>query len=128
MYAGTDPEGNGVLVMDRRKELKQLYKQMKPEMGIFLVQALDDGRCYLQATPDLKGAINSTRFKLDAGWHPNRELQQAWQERGAANFVFTVLDKLEYDKDETKTDYSEELEILRMVWEERLAQEKAVFF
>lgn len=114
--------------MDRKKEVKQLYKQMKPEMGVFIIRALDDGRCYLQATPNLKGAINSTRFKLDAGKHPNRELQKAWQERGAANFVFTVLDKLEYDQDETKTDYREELEILQMVWAEKLAQEKTVFF
>ena len=97
-------------------------------MGIFIIRALDDGRCYLQATANLKGAINSTKFKLDAGWHPNCELQRAWQERGAANFSFAVLDKLEYDQDETKTDYSEELEILRLIWEEKLAQEKTVFF
>jgi hypothetical protein len=116
------------LTVDRKKELKQLYKQMKPEMGIFIIRALDDGRCYLQATPNLKGTINATKFKLDAGRHPHRELQKAWQERGVANFVFEVLEKLEYDKDETKTDYSEELEILQMVWADKLAQAETVFF
>jgi hypothetical protein len=30
-----------------------------------------------------------------------------------------VLEKLKYDKDETKTDYSEELAILKMLWEEK---------
>ncbi|HHT49234.1 MAG TPA: GIY-YIG nuclease family protein [Firmicutes bacterium] len=114
--------------MDRKKELKQLYKQMKPEMGIFLIRALDDGKCYLQATANLKGTINGTKFKLEAGCHPNRQLQKAWQEKGAANFTFKVLEQLEYEKDETKTDYSEELAILQMVWEEKLAQEKISFF
>lgn len=116
------------MTVDRKKELKQLYKQMKPEMGIFIIRALDDGRCYLQATPNLKGTINATKFKLDAGRHPHRELQKAWKERGVANFVFEVLEKLEYDKDETKTDYSEELEILQMVWADKLAQAETVFF
>jgi len=32
------------------------------------------------------------------------------------------LEKLEYDKDETKTDYSEELALLKMIWEEKLLQ------
>ncbi|HEY8392084.1 MAG TPA: GIY-YIG nuclease family protein [Capillibacterium sp.] len=114
--------------MERKKELKQLYKQMKPEMGVFAVRALDDGKCYLQATPNLRAAINGTRFKLEAGSHPNRQLQKAWKERGAANFSFEILEKLAYEKDETKTDYSEELAILQMMWEEKLAKEKISFF
>jgi len=114
--------------MDRRKELKQLYKQMKPEMGIILIRALGEDKVYLEATANLKGAINGTKFKLEAGKHPNRKLQKAWQEKGAANFTFEILEKLEYDKDETKTDYREELAILKMVWEERLAKEKMSFF
>lgn len=101
---------------------------MKPEMGIFLIRALDDGRCYLQATANLKGTINGTKFKLEAGSHPNRQLQKAWKEKGAANFTFEILEKLEYGKDETKTDYSEELAILQMVWEEKLAQANISFF
>lgn len=115
-------------MVDRRKELKQLYKQMKPEMGIFLIRALDDGKCYLEATPNLRAALNGTRFKLEAGSHPNRQLQKAWREKGAANFSFEILEKLEYDKDETKTDYSEELAILQMVWEEKLAKQEVSFF
>lgn len=114
--------------MDRKKELKQLYKQMKPEMGIFLLRAADDGRGYLQATANLSGMINRTKFQLEAGQHPNRQLQAAWKEKGAANFTFEILEKLEYEKDEAKTDYSEELAILQMVWEEKLRQAEMEFF
>ena len=48
----------------------------------------------------------------------NRELQQDWTRLGEADFEIEILEKLKYDKDETKTDYSEELEILKMEWEE----------
>lgn len=65
---------------------------------------------------------SSCRFKLDYGNHPNKELQREWQEYGEANFSIEVLEKLEYDKDETKTDYSEELALLKMIWEEKLLQ------
>jgi len=49
-------------------------------------------------------------------------LQEEWREYKAANFSIVVLAKLEYDKDETKTDYSEELELLKIIWEEKLLQ------
>ena len=34
-----------------------------------------------------------------------------------------VLDTLEYDKDEEKRDYSDDLEVLRTIWEERLVRD-----
>lgn len=37
--------------------------------------------------------------------------------------VFIILENLEYDKDESKTDYTEELALLQMIWEEKLAKE-----
>ena len=42
---------------------------------------------------------------------------------GESGFAIEILEKLEYDKDEGKTDYSEELRILEIICEERLAQE-----
>ncbi|MEL7649957.1 MAG: GIY-YIG nuclease family protein [Sedimentibacter sp.] len=106
--------------MDRKKELKELYKQTKSEMGIFAVQAKDGGYCFLETTKNLKGKINSTRFQLQLGSHPNKDLQQKWNELGEEAFEIAVLEKLEYDKDESKTDYSEELSIMKMLWDARL--------
>ena len=83
------------MTVDRKKELKQLYKQMKPEMGIFIIRALDDGRCYLQATPNLKGTINATKFKLDAGRHPHRELEPG---KSGARILFLRFGEAEYDR------------------------------
>lgn len=108
---------------NRKKELKELYKQMKPEMGVFVIRANATQQCHLVATNNLKGTINSARFQLNAGSYPQKVLQKDWRDQGAAAFTFEVLEKLKYDKDETKTDYSEELAILKMLWQEKLVQQ-----
>lgn len=115
--------------MDRKKQLKQQYKEMKPDMGIMVVRSKLSNKCFLQATQNLRGTINSTRFKLEAGVHPNRELQEDWNKFGEDSFSIEVLEQLEYDKkDETKTDYTEELAILKMIWEERLKEQNMGFY
>lgn len=114
--------------MDRRKELKQLYKTMKPDMGIFIIRNNFDSKSYLEATQDLKGTINGTKFKLNANNHINKNLQKDWTDKGAGNFVVEILEKLEYDKDESKTDYKEELNILKIIWEEKLERQGAEFY
>ena len=55
--------------MDRRKELKLQYKQMKPEMGVIIIRSELDNKCYLEGTQNIKGTINSAKFKLEAGIH-----------------------------------------------------------
>lgn len=109
--------------MDRKKELKQQYLQMKPDMGLFLIRSKANNMCYIEGTQNLKAKINATKFKLEAGSHPNRELQKSWQDFGAANFTIEILEKLEYDKDELKIDYTEDLALLQMIWEEKLTKE-----
>ena len=112
--------------MNRKKELKEQYKNMKKDMGIFIIKSKSNNKCYIKATQDLKGTINSTKFQLNFGNfanYPNEELQKEWKEHGESNFIIEILEKLKYDKDESKTDYSEELDILEMVWEEKLLKE-----
>ena len=113
--------------MDRRKELKLQYKQMKPEMGVIIIRSELDNKCYLEGTQNIKGTINSAKFKLEAGIHPNRELQRAWKEQGE-KFPHSSSENLEYEEDESKTDYSEELALLEMVWTEKLAKNNMEFY
>lgn len=89
-------------------------------MGIFRIQSRTSGNCYLYATPDLKSLMNRYRFQLGAGSHPDRALQAEWNERGGGDFDFEVLERLDYDKDESRADYSEDLELLRLIWEDKL--------
>ncbi|WP_291576504.1 GIY-YIG nuclease family protein [Clostridium sp. UBA4548] len=114
--------------MDRKKELKEMYKNMKTDMGLFIIKSNFNDMYYIEGTQDLKGTINSTKFKLDFGNHPNKELQQQWKDQGESGFTIEILDKLEYDKDESKVDYTEELNILTMIWEEKLSKKGMEFY
>jgi hypothetical protein len=119
---------NKEVVMDRKKELKLQYKQMKPPMGIFMIRSKVNNKCHLQTARDFRAVMNSTKVKLEGGFHPNRELQKEWQEFGAENFTIEVLENLEYDKDELKTDYTDDLALLQMIWEEKLTKENIQFY
>lgn len=114
--------------MDRKKELKLQYKQTRPQMGIFIIRSKSNNKCYIQATPDLRGVVNGAKARLGGGLHPCLELQKEWNEFGADNFDIEILETLEYDKDESKTDYTEELALLQMIWEEKLAKEGLEFY
>ena len=114
--------GIAVDSMDRKKELKEQYKQMKTEMGIFIVQNKINNKYLLVPTQNLKGMINRVRFQLNSGGHPNRELQAEWNEFREDSFEIKILETLDYDKDESKTDYSEELEIMKIMWTEKLSE------
>ncbi|NLZ39470.1 MAG: GIY-YIG nuclease family protein [Firmicutes bacterium] len=98
---------------------------MKPDMGILAIKHNGKNKYYLEGTQYLRSTTNSTKFKLNFGNHPNRQLQKDWQKDGKESFTIEVLEKLKYDEDETKTDYSEELAILKILWEEKLLQQGA---
>ena len=107
--------------MDRKKELKEHYRSMKPLMGIVIFECLPSGKAYLACAKDTKAVINSKRFQLENGSCFSRNMQADWQKYGAAGFDIRVLEALEYDKDETKTDYSADLAALRDLCRERFA-------
>lgn len=108
--------------------MKLQYKLMKPKMGIFIIRSKVNNKCYIQATQDLRGVMNGAVARLKGGLHPNRELQKEWDAFGAENFTMEILEHLEYDRDESKTDYKEELAVLQMLWEERLAKGNMEFY
>ncbi len=109
--------------MERRKELKEAYKNTKPDMGIFMIKSILNNKYHLESTQNLKGGINRVKFQLKFGSYTNKELQKEWSEHGEENFTIEILEQLKYDEDTTKTDYTEELAILQLIWEEKLAGE-----
>jgi hypothetical protein len=109
--------------MDRKKELKEKYKQMKTDMGVFIIRSNFSNKCYIEGTQDLKGTINGTKFKLGFGNHPNKGLQEDWKQHGEAGFMIEIIGNLEYDKDGVRTDYSEDITLLQMIWEDRMLQQ-----
>lgn len=114
--------------MDRRKELKEMYKNSRPDMGVLIIRSNSSDKCYIEGTQDLKGTINGIKFKLNAGMHPNKNLQTAWKEKGESGFTIEILEKLKYDTEEGKTNYSEELNIIKMIWEDKLCKREMKFY
>lgn len=97
------------------------YKYRKSEMGVFVFECTPIKKSYIGYTNDTKGTINSSKFKLGAKMHKNKNLQNDWNKYGESNFTIQVLEVLSYDQeDEAKTNYTKELEALSDKWINRV--------
>lgn len=110
----------------RREELKQIYKEMKPKMGAFIIKNSINEKIFMNVSKDLKSTFNSYWFQLKMGSHMIKEMQKDWNKYGKDAFTFEVLEYLEYDKKEENKDYSEELDIMKMMWMEKLSKDREI--
>lgn len=92
-----------------RKEAVRAYKERKPDMGIIEVHCLPTKDRFAKAVTDTK-EINRHTFQLDAGLHPNKELQNLWATYGQGQFQVGVERLLDYK--DPSSDHAEELETL----------------
>ncbi|MCL2677595.1 MAG: GIY-YIG nuclease family protein [Clostridiales bacterium] len=107
---------------NNKKELKEKYRQMKPEMGVFAYKCLPTGKVYLGFGQNIKAEVNGISFQLRAGRHSaNKNLQEDWKRHGESGFEISVLEMLAYDKDESKSDYGDDLRMLREFCAEKFA-------
>ncbi len=111
---------------DRKKELKESYKSSKTSMGVYQIKNILTGKTYVGVTQNLKGTMNGNIFKLDSGMFKDRELQSEWKINGSSNYEETVLAELDYDSDESKTDYTEDLKVLREMVTEDITDKKFI--
>jgi len=100
--------------MADKKELKENYKQIKPEMGVFVFKCLSSGKAYLGISQNIRAKLNSLVFQLNIGsYNKNENLQSDWKKCGEKGFEIAISETLKYIEDESKTDYSGDLRILR---------------
>jgi hypothetical protein len=102
-----------------KKEAIKNYKLNPPAMGVFQIRNLVDERVFVGSSMNLKGIWNRYEFALKAGGHPNKSLQKAWNETGAENFAFEVLEELP-PRENPGYDYRSDLEVLEDLWLEKL--------
>lgn len=95
----------------RRKELLDQWKNRCPEMGVISFHCKATGESFLGASKDMPADFNGTRWKLIGGIHPNKQLQQLWNQHGEDSFEQLVIKTLKF-KDPTE-DYTPKLEALR---------------
>lgn len=104
--------------MNRKQELKQMYKEMKTEAGVFQIRNTKNGKVFVDSTMNLK-TLNGHKFALKHGSHINKTLQQDWNQWGEDAFAFEVLEVLA-KKDDPFFDAKGALEKLESKWLEKL--------
>ncbi|MGG3451205.1 GIY-YIG nuclease family protein [Domibacillus aminovorans] len=104
--------------MDRKKELKQQYKETTIEAGIYQIKNMVNGKTFIASTRNLK-TLNGRKFELEAGSSTHKELQKEWNEFGKDSFEFDVLEVLK-KKENGFFDEKRELEKLEEKWLEKL--------
>ncbi|MDD4363390.1 MAG: GIY-YIG nuclease family protein [Atribacterota bacterium] len=114
--------------MDRKKELKQQYKQMKTKMGLYMIYSAANKKSFIETTKDLKGRINMTKFKLELGNHPVKSLQEDWKKFGKSNFTIEILEEVGYEEGKLENDYQDELSFMEMIWEEKLLKQNVELY
>lgn len=102
--------------MDRKKELKNNYKQTLRTMGVYQIRNLVNEKVFVGSSMNLNGIINRHRFQLKMGSDPNQSLQKAWHE-SPGDFSFEILEEI---KPREGLDYEKELEFLEDLWLEKL--------
>lgn len=80
--------------MKTKKEMKEEYKLMKFQMGVFQIRNKINGKIFIGSSTNLTAKWNSQQFQLNMGSHPNRELQEDWKKFGKENFVYEILDEI----------------------------------
>lgn len=96
--------------INRKKELQEVYRNRRPEMGVVALRCLATEESFLGATRDTKAELNSLRAKLDGGQHPNKRLQELWNTHNVEGFEMLVLQTLKYENpDDVDTEELEEL-------------------
>lgn len=103
----------------KRAEIKRVYKQNRPEMGIYQLRNRANGKIFVESSPNLEGTRNSRLFQLRMGTVVfNRELQEDVRRDGADSFEFSVLEVLE--KPAAGDDPERQLAALELQWLEKL--------
>ncbi len=100
---------------NRKKELQEMYKHMKTDMGIVYFECIPNENKYIGYLKDTDRGLNSLKARLNANifrGRRNLNLQNDWNKYGESNFIIKIIDKLDYDEDSDKTDYTEELKML----------------
>ncbi|WP_342599723.1 GIY-YIG nuclease family protein [Psychrobacillus sp. FSL H8-0483] len=104
--------------MERKKELKQEYKEIKIEGGIYVITNKQNGKKFVASTRNFK-TLNGTKFTLETGTHTNRLLQEDWKQFGKEAFEIEQIEVYKPSKNHS-TSEKKELEKLLEKWMEQL--------
>ncbi|MED1205534.1 GIY-YIG nuclease family protein [Heyndrickxia acidicola] len=82
--------------MERKKELKQQFKEAKIEAGVYQIRNLENDKVYISSTRNFK-TLTGKKFSLEMGTETNKALQKEWNTYGKEAFAFEILETLKDD-------------------------------
>ncbi len=103
---------------ERKKELRQQYKEIKTQSGVFQIRNTKNQKILVLSTPNIK-TMTGKSCELRMGSYRNEQLQKEWNQYGEDSFVFEVLELLE-EKEEGYFDIKDDLKKLKDKWLEKL--------
>lgn len=101
----------------RRKELKEQYKQIKTYMGVYKITNTVNGKIYIATSSNLKSRWFTICQQLDMGKFVNSQLQKDWKELGEKAFTYEVIEEKEVEE---STDTRWELKQMEKEWHNKL--------
>ncbi|WP_338754541.1 GIY-YIG nuclease family protein [Bacillus sp. FJAT-52991] len=104
--------------MDRKKQLKQMYKEITVEAGVYQIKNNENGKIFIGSTKNLK-TLNGLKLMLETDSHSNKELQEEWSQLGKNAFTFEVLEILK-KQDDPYFNEKEALSEIEKKWLEQL--------
>jgi hypothetical protein len=105
--------------MKTRKEMHREYKERVKPSGVFQIKNMANGKVLLGSSLNLEGPLNKHRFMLKINSHPNKELQQDWNQFGPDQFTFDILETVQI-QDDPNFNLKDELTLLEEIWLEKL--------
>ena len=103
-----------IMVNREKKQLSEEYKQRPLTMGVFIIRNTINNKIFLASGQNLAGIMNRHKFELQHGSHKNKELQTDWNELGASNFAFEVVEQM--DPPSVEFDVKQELRLMEDLW------------
>ena len=88
-------------------------------MGVYAIRSLSSGRVIVEASMNMRAAMNRARFELDRKAYRDKQLQADWLAFGPDHFRFEVVDIVRQRTDPA-FDYKAELAALLAMWREEL--------
>ena len=104
--------------MDYKKQMKELYKEMPIQAGVFSMTNKQNGKVFVGSFNNLK-RLSGFQFMLKTNTHTNKALQADYHTFGADSFEIEVVEYLK-KKEEGYFDAKKELEKLEQKWLDQL--------
>ncbi|WP_371363566.1 hypothetical protein SRRS_44460 [Sporomusa rhizae] len=84
--------------MDKRRELKMVYKETPRPMGVYQIKNCTNGKILVGSSMNVPAKCNSDKFQLNYKVHRNAALQADWNKNSPEDFSFEVLETIKAEE------------------------------